>query len=640
MEITKEKEDDASKSKCKKTVRIPLVGQPEKFALYPFDEQKFINVMPETVKNTTTGTKKLHVVQRPGISPYIVHTSKTEGRGIWTFKTLLIYVFDSTLYLYNFTDLSTVSITLLTSTGACGGTEVSNNQFFFCDGINGYIIYPDASYTNIEESYLRWTASTILEAGDKRIPTSYDSATSTRYYYTASITSGDSTGTTASSEPTWPTTIGNTVTDGDITWTCTASQSTMAVKWKASHAYAVGNFVQPVVENSLYYIVTASDGAAGTTQPTWPLTIGESVTQDGVTYECVGYYGGFPSPHVPTPVFMDGYIFLPEEDSIDIYNSGVFSNFSWSPLDFISAENFPDKVVALARQANFVVAFGSNSTELLYDAANEEGSPLLRNENFVLQVGLLQKEVIFQTEKYLMWMAKSPVGRLSIWTLNGYEAREVSTEVIERAISEDSTIYDFKGFGIRIKGHILFVINAYNFDGVCLRTFVYDLEEELWHEWQYNNNGFPSFYAVASYGTGDPQIYGISYKESSGGIVYIYTPTIPNDLIFSDPDIVNITTSLEIRLSPQDFGNSKRKFFHRAELVCDNSLGTFNISWILPDGTYTTPRSLAENGTERKFITQCGSDRRRYWKLNIVPSTSGTPFRGEALEIVYTQGEN
>lgn len=97
---------------------------------------------------------------------------------------------------------------------------------------------------------------------------------------------------------------------------------------------------------------------------------------------------------------------------------------------------------------------------------------------------------------------------------------------------------------------------------------------------------------------------------------------------------------MEIRLSPQDFGNSKRKFFHRAELVCDNSLGTFNISWILPDGTYTTPRSLAENGTERKFITQCGSDRRRYWKLNIVPSTSGTPFRGEALEIVYTQGEN
>lgn len=58
-------------------------------------------------------------------------------------------------------------------------------------------------------------------------------------------------------------------------------------EWTASTAYAVGDRVYPTVRNGFAYGVTASDGAGGTTEPTWPTTLGGTITADGVTYEAV-----------------------------------------------------------------------------------------------------------------------------------------------------------------------------------------------------------------------------------------------------------------------------------------------------------------------------------------------------------------
>lgn len=59
----------------------------------------------------------------------------------------------------------------------------------------------------------RWQPSTVYSAGATRIPTI--NVVATGYYYTASA------GTSGATEPTWPTTIGATVADGTVTWTCT-----------------------------------------------------------------------------------------------------------------------------------------------------------------------------------------------------------------------------------------------------------------------------------------------------------------------------------------------------------------------------------------------------------------------------------
>jgi hypothetical protein len=62
-----------------------------------------------------------------------------------------------------------------------------------------------------------WAATTAYTAGDQRKPT-----TPNGYRYTAT------TGTSDASEPTWPTTLGDTVVDGTVTWTCAVADADLA----------------------------------------------------------------------------------------------------------------------------------------------------------------------------------------------------------------------------------------------------------------------------------------------------------------------------------------------------------------------------------------------------------------------------
>lgn len=68
----------------------------------------------------------------------------------------------------------------------------------------------DSIAVSISNTTAAWSASTS-QSVDDRVRTT----TANGYRYKATVG-----GTTGSSEPTWPTTIGNTVTDGGVTWVC------------------------------------------------------------------------------------------------------------------------------------------------------------------------------------------------------------------------------------------------------------------------------------------------------------------------------------------------------------------------------------------------------------------------------------
>lgn len=56
--------------------------------------------------------------------------------------------------------------------------------------------------------------------------------------------------------------------------------------WTASTAYSVDDVAEPVTRNGYRYRVTVA-GTSGSTQPTWPTTIGNTVTDGTVTWKCV-----------------------------------------------------------------------------------------------------------------------------------------------------------------------------------------------------------------------------------------------------------------------------------------------------------------------------------------------------------------
>lgn len=131
----------------------------------------------------------------------------------------------------------------------------------------------------------------------------------------------------ASNEPTWPTVIGQTVTDGTVTWRCEGATSDrqylidtssytafMEVrdggfdgatvleastadgritvgftpdKWTANTAYADGQQAIPTLLNGFVYECVVAGTSHATTEPAWPTTLGATVTDGTVTWRCL-----------------------------------------------------------------------------------------------------------------------------------------------------------------------------------------------------------------------------------------------------------------------------------------------------------------------------------------------------------------
>jgi hypothetical protein len=127
----------------------------------------------------------------------------------------------------------------------------------------------------------------------------------------------------ASNEPTWPTVVGKTVTDGTVTWRCEgatidreylidttgytavmeirdedwdgttileisqADSITVGftpVKWSTAAIKADGQQVVPTLLNGFIYEAVVAGTTHAATEPTWPTTLGQTVVDGTVTW--------------------------------------------------------------------------------------------------------------------------------------------------------------------------------------------------------------------------------------------------------------------------------------------------------------------------------------------------------------------
>jgi len=333
----------------------------------------------------------------------------------------------------------------------------------------------------------------------------------------------------------------------------------------------------------------------------------------------------FPTPHLASPVFLDGYIFVGQVNG-DIWNSALDDPTSWVSTDFINAEMYPDQLVALTKQNNQVVAMGTVSTEFFYDAANPTGSPLSRNPAPGNPLGCAGADSIMAQEKTVVFVSQSETGGRAVWAYEGFEPKRVSTEPIGRILDAETTVTNIKAFGVRIMGHFFYVLNL----PAQSRTLVYDIEEKMWHEWASNStSSYVKF--QCSFGT---DVAGTYYlQDDTTGQLYIISPTVYQD---------NGTSILmKIVTSKIDFDLSVRKAMYSLQIVGDTSnTASSLISFRWSDDDYTTwsgTKTLNINAANRAIFYRLGTFRRRAFELTY---TDNYPLRVESLEIAYNQGVN
>jgi hypothetical protein len=360
----------------------------------------------------------------------------------------------------------------------------------------------------------------------------------------------------------------------------------------------------------------------------------------------------FPSPHVPAPAYIDGYVCVIRANSADVYNCDLETPTSWTASNFLTAELFSDHAVSLARQNNQIVVFGENSTEFFYNnGANQPtGTPLARNQGAFMQVGTPAPYAVGQNERYCFFVGSSLSGGHTVWKLDGFQPTPVSTDAIDRVLNlEGVNIANATSFLIRLVGHFFFVLR------LTSRTFVYDIDEEVWHEWTstLGNNPLALYTiggssAINSFYINKPSLTVVgnttgnfAYKfaaDLGNGQVYLLGASTGTVAVFNESSYVDVGQIIYLEFTTPiiDYGTTRRKFMHQLTLVGDLQANTIQLRWSDNDyQTYSSYKSLSL--TSRPVFTRLGMFRRRNLNMNYI---ANSPFRLEGLEIIYSEGES
>jgi hypothetical protein len=329
----------------------------------------------------------------------------------------------------------------------------------------------------------------------------------------------------------------------------------------------------------------------------------------------------FPATNVGSTIAFDGYILVGEKNG-RIWNSNNEDPTTWGASNFISAQAFPDDLVALARQNDVVLAFGTMSTQMFYDAGNAAPGSFMGNlAQATLQVGCAGINTISQQENFVVWVSAAQNGGFAIQKLDGITAlNKISTAPIERLLNaEGASIANAVGFSSRIAGHFFYILNLVSAN----RTFVYDIDQKFWTEWQTGASGQFLMCCAGQSTTNLPLI-----QHTTNGRIYSISPAVYQD------DGSTITVLLQT--SPMDFDSMNRKFMSRLELIGDRYSTTNPVSVAYTDNDYqsfSTSRTIdmVQNNTNwRAFGTRWGSFKRRAFQLT---HTANQPLRLEAMDV-------
>lgn len=626
--------------------RLPLMGAYSNRDSSGSKDQRFLNMFPETRKVEQLENTKIFINKRPGLSVYRDYGTG-EGRNIAYFNGKFYVAVGNKVYEDAVSPVE--KITLTASTGPVGmilaNSSTTGDYLFVCDGTSAWVINSAGTATQISATGVYGVTLTSAGAGYGTAPSvSFSGGGGSGAAGTAVVTGGIITGVTITnagsgytSEPS--VTFGAPVVTFNPTTTVNTSTNIISI----TNSYGIGSQVVynnggggsigGLTSGTTYYVIVVDGSqiklANSLANAQASIEVDLTSVGSGTTHTLTGTttatgttsLNALPSPHIPVPTFIDGYIVLAKGS--DVYTCDLDEPTKWSSENFLSAEMFPDAVVGLSRQNNQVVVYGASSTEFFYDAANASGSPLSRNDSTTMQMGNAAPYCTYANEQFCIFISQSESGGRAVFQVKGFQPNKISDEYIERILDAETDMSDVRGFGLRTKGHLFFVINLKTLG----RTLVYDVDEKLWHEWSSNTNGS---HTVFAYDFMADNLSGYAYLlHASNGTVYKLDPAVYLD---------DATTILcELITNKYDMDTYHRKFMHSIKLICDRYATANDVSLYWSDDDYQTWSNAKTIDLTDDFpaFHRLGSFRRRAFKLT---HASNNPLRVESMECEFTEG--
>lgn len=335
-----------------------------------------------------------------------------------------------------------------------------------------------------------------------------------------------------------------------------------------------------------------------------------------------------PTPHQPFPVYLNGYVFLIEASSGNIWNSDVDDPTSWTAAEFLQAEISSDYATVLIKAQNYLVALGYNSIEYFWDAGNTSGSPLSRNDSPFRSIGYVTGLSTIGDTTF--FVGQDNKKNLAVYSLTNFKIDRVSNSVVDRTLQTFSSTSNTKGnvnlnqdgFAVSVDGHTFYVIVTPQ------TTWAYDVDEKFWYEWKGSDGTGLKIEAVWGMYNGSCYV-GIKNQTS----ISVLSPSIYRD--FGSDFTCRYVTE------PVDFETLNWKVCNKASLVCSqhDNTGTSNVSlsWTDDDWKSTKgPRNINVFSVSPQ-IHRLGKFRRRSWKIEYVDNY---PFWCQRLQLNLNIGQH
>ena len=234
--------------------------------------------------------------------------------------------------------------------------------------------------------------------------------------------------------------------------------------------------------------LTATPEFLGAISGTGPVSIADNGTQifiacnpDSYIYnESTGAFGPITDPDFPGAVtvsYLDGYFVFNQPNSQKIWVTQLLDGTSIDPLDFASAEGSPDGVVAVLTDHRELWVFGTDTTEVWYNAGLLD-FPLARIQGAFNELGCAAPYSVAKMDNQIYWLGKDARGQGMVYRASGYIGQRVSTHAIEWQLQQYSNISDATGYTYQQDGHSFYVLNFPSAD----TTWVFDVATGAWHE--------------------------------------------------------------------------------------------------------------------------------------------------------------
>lgn len=316
-----------------------------------------------------------------------------------------------------------------------------------------------------------------------------------------------------------------------------------------------------------------------------------------------------------------------------ILGSGLGDPTTWPALDFVQADPEYGGGVTVCRHLNYLLAYYNFGMQVYYDAnaaPNGQGIALNPVLSASFRVGCCSAFTVVEMADNNFWVAQDALYGRSVVMMTGLTMATISTPFIEKILNNPAIDWSIGiasktwADGVKFGGHQFYVLTLSNL-GFSL---AFDLNTKQWAVWTSIVGGAETaFIGRHSFQDG--------FNGQSGNTWMLDTNT--GYVIKVDPTVYTESTGWGIHVQAvtpnMDWGTLNWKRFGYMNQFADTVNTTVSVSYSDNDyQTFSTARTIDLN-TVRKQLRNCGSSRRRAWKIE---HTDNTPLRLYSMKATST----